>query len=65
MKVKTSLASRANAYVKGLRTAERIGFERGYSGHALEPCPYKRWDMVKSFKDGWLLGSRKRSESNR
>jgi ribosome modulation factor len=50
-------AARApNAYVTGLRNAERAGLLRGSSGHSAEPNPYRRPDFAQAFFDGWQRG---------
>jgi ribosome modulation factor len=44
---------RADAYMAGLRNAERAGFAAGHGGKPMHPCPYKRSDMVMSWEYGW------------
>jgi hypothetical protein len=54
--VKVNLATRANAYRSGIRTAERIGLERGSRGDALEPCYYRKADYIGAYERGWRTG---------
>ena len=49
-------ASRANNYITALHRADRIGFERGYNGTPLEPCPWSRSDYVTRYERGWRRG---------
>jgi len=51
-----NLASRANNYKTALHRADRIGFERGYNGTPMEPCPWSRSDFVMRYEQGWRRG---------